>query len=207
VLSRKRTRRPEGIEYTRPVLPDGTLGKDPDGPQDVVAVVQTEDRAGVVINAKLPLLPAGGVVAPTKVQELSRRDGQPLSRRTLVKMGLGAVYDALEKVLESPIAQAHLGDRWTVRRPFPGRPGRPDLDYALWAKRYVEALEVDSARPVKHLISTSDELVTGDEIRARLQRARKRGLLTAAPKGRPGGELTDKAKALLREAGLIEEDS
>jgi hypothetical protein len=191
------------IEYTRPVLADGTLGQYPDGPRDVVAVIQTEDREGVVVNAKLPLLPADGAVAVDKIRELSRQDGQPLGRRALMRMGLGAVHKALGKVLESPIAQAHLGERWTLEKPNPGRPGRDDLFYAQWAHRYVEALEVEPTKPVKHLEVTSDDPgVTGDEIRARLRRARERGLLTAAPTGRPGGELTDKAKRLLREAGL-----
>jgi hypothetical protein len=44
-----------------------------------------------------------------------------------------------------------------------------------WAQRYVEALEVAPTRPIKHLVSTSDEPVTGDEIRDRLRRARERG--------------------------------
>jgi hypothetical protein len=53
-------------------------------------------------------------------------------------------------------------------------------------------------------VLTSDEPVTGDEIRARLRRARERGLLTAPDrKGVPGGELTNAAKTVLRKARLL----
>ncbi len=38
-------------------------------------------------------------------------------------------------------------------------------------------------------------------LRAKLNKARARGLLTAAPPGRAGGELTDKGRALARLAG------
>jgi hypothetical protein len=174
----------------------------PDGPRDVVAIVQTEDSEGVVVNVRLPLHAAQGAVAVERV-ELSRRDGQPLSRRALARMGLGAVHKVLGKVLESPIAQAHLGQRWTLQKPYPGRPGRDDLFYAQWAERYVEALDVAPDKPIKHLVDVGDEVVTGDEVRARLRRARERGLLTSpARKGVPGGELTDKAKRVLHEAGV-----
>ena len=38
-------------------------------------------------------------------------------------------------------------------------------------------------------------------MRTQVSTARKRGMLTGVP-GRPEGKLTDKAKAMLREAGL-----
>jgi hypothetical protein len=192
------------IEYTRPIKSDGTLGRDPDGPRDVIAIVQSKDPKGVVMNAKLLLVAADGDVAVEAV-ELRRRDGQPISRRALGSMGLGAVYKALSNVLHTPIAQAHLGEQWTLKVPIPGRPGRDDLFYAQWARRYVKALEAAPRSPIAHLVATSDNPgTTGDEIRARIRRARERELLTSTPKGRPGGELTDKAKALLRDAGLLE---
>jgi hypothetical protein len=126
-----------------------------------------EDSEGVVVNAKSPLVAAEGAVAVEKV-ELSRRDGEPLSRRIPGRMGLGAAHRVLGNVLETSIARVHLGESWTprLRVPYPGRRGRDDLDYALEARRYVEALEVAPTRPVKYLVDTSDGHVTGDEIRA-----------------------------------------
>jgi hypothetical protein len=197
------------IEYSRPVLPDGTVGQDPAGPADVVAIVQTKDREGVVLNARLPLLAAEGAVAIEAV-ELRREDGQPLGRRALARMGLGAVYKALEKVLQSQIAQAHLGDQWTLEVPFPGRPGRSDLFYAETALEYVRALDAEPNTPVRHMVDEAakrGDHMTPDELRARLRRARDRKLLTKALPGKAGGRLTAKAKRVLRKAGLIEEDS
>ena len=171
----------------------------------VTSVMARRTRAAKAGTLHSGLSRTGGVSGWGLECHQPRAGGQPLSRRALGRMGLGAVHKALSKVLQMPIAQAHLGERWTLRTPYPGRPGRDDLFYARWAQRYVEALKAAPAKPVKHLEVTSDEPgVTGDEIRARLRRARERRLLTAAPKGRPGGELTDKANALLREAGLIE---
>ena len=46
--------------------------------------------------------------------------------------------------------------------------------------------------------------VTADEVRARLRRARRRGLLTDAEPGRPGGCLTDRARMELQRVGLGE---
>ena len=59
---------------------------------------------------------------------------------------------------------------------------------------------------VRYLIEQGRYL-TADEAKARVRRARERGLLTKATKGRPGGRLTNKGRKLLREAGLIEEDN
>ena len=78
----------------------------------------------------------------------------------------------------------------------PGPRGRDDLHYARWAALYVAAL-ARSTTPVaklagQHNISTS-------RIRNILHAARRRGLLTEAPPGRPGGELTERARQLLAE--------
>lgn len=178
----------------------------PDGPENVAAVALTDELA-----ARMPLMPSEGAVQIRSV-ELRRRDGQPLSRRALGRMGLGTVHRALAQVLASPIARAHLGQPWTVELPRgPGRRGTPDLEYARWAAVYAAAVEQAPTRPVHHMIDTGmiDHLVadpshvTNAEVRARLRRARERGLLTSAAAGVAGGELTDKAKTLLDDAGLL----
>jgi len=155
--------------------------------------------------ARLSLIPGEGTVQADFVQ-LRRLDRRPVSRGALGRMGLGTVHRALEHVLASPIAAAHLGKAWAYEAPKPGRPGRDDLHYAKAALAYVEALKADPRRPVKHMVDTSPEL-TPDEVRARLRRARERELLTGAPKGRPGGELTEKAKKVLHDAGLLTEST
>jgi hypothetical protein len=53
-----------------------------------------------------------------------------------------------------------------------------------------------------HLVADPDH-VTVAEVRARLRRARERGLLTSAAAGVAGRELTNEAKRLLDEAGVL----
>jgi hypothetical protein len=75
----------------------------------------------------------------------------------------------------------------------PGRRGRHDLDYARVAARYTAHL--DSATPVADLAAELD--VKPSQVRNSLYEARRRDLLTAAPKGKPGGSLTMKARRVL----------
>lgn len=82
-------------------------------------------------------------------------------------------------------------------RPRPGRAGRRDAFYALWAQRYVDALAETGGRPMPVLTDRFHE--SAASIRAFLGKARALGLLTEAPAGRAGGELTSKARALLGE--------
>lgn len=87
----------------------------------------------------------------------------------------------------------------------PGRAGRPDRYYAIWANAYVDRLREGSATPVKDL-TTAPPVVLGvgageaseATIRDTLTEARERGLLTSSPRGKAGGELTPKALRLLR---------
>jgi hypothetical protein len=76
----------------------------------------------------------------------------------------------------------------------PGRRGRPDSFYAEWAARYVTAMR-EEGPPLPRLREEYDfDMST---IRGFLYEARRRGLLTRAPSGRAGGELTAKARGLL----------
>ena len=71
----------------------------------------------------------------------------------------------------------------------------PDEDYARLAADYVQACESGSRSPVAD-VAKAREMKTS-ALRAALDRARKRGLLTRETGGRAGGQLTPKAKALL----------
>lgn len=78
----------------------------------------------------------------------------------------------------------------------PGRRGRQDIEYARIAREYVARL--DEPAPVRAL---SEALFLSEQrTRNVLMEARQRGLLTTPPKGRAGGKLTAKAKAILKEA-------
>lgn len=76
----------------------------------------------------------------------------------------------------------------------PGRAGRPDLFYAEWAARYVTAMR-ETGPPLPRL--AEEHGFNTSTIRGFLNEARRRGLLTQAPLGRAGGELTEKARELL----------
>jgi hypothetical protein len=82
----------------------------------------------------------------------------------------------------------------TDEQPKRGRPPLSDLELARAARIYERALK--SRKPIDRV---REELsVSEDTARKRVGMARKRGLLTEAPSGRPGGRLTPKAKELLR---------
>lgn len=91
------------------------------------------------------------------------------------------------------------------RTPSPQRPGRPaltDEHLAAVALHYTTALAA-GAPTTAHVMTQMQE---GDEhlpIASWVDKARKRGFLTPSPKpGRPGGELTKKARTLIAEHGL-----
>jgi hypothetical protein len=92
---------------------------------------------------------------------------------------------------QTPIAQIET-DRWTPRK--------GDVRLAQTAKLYVEALQTGSKRPVADVqdqLAQEGHRYNATTIRTMLNRARKRGLLTPASKGRAGGDLTDEARKLL----------
>ena len=136
----------------------------------------------------------------------------PITARFLRQLPLGEIQNAARHaVLKSAAAddrareapERSVTEHWErtfdeTRRP--GRRGRDDRFYAELAAAYVDRVQVKkpSARPVEDL--ANDMGYSPSQIRNLLYVARKRELLTSAPAGRPGGELTAKARHLL-EAG------
>jgi len=141
--------------------------------------------------------------------------GEGLTARALHSIPLGelqaslreAAHNTLQTVAASVDAAADLDVtlsaeaerlRRVTRHVFhqtrrPGRAGRSDIHYARVADLYVRAL----GKP-KPVVELSRELyVSQSQVRNMLHAARQRGLLTAAPLGRPGGQLTEKARQLL----------
>ncbi len=84
------------------------------------------------------------------------------------------------------------------RRGRRGPKGWPDEDYAQLADDYVRACKSGSRSPVADMAKARGMKDTA--LRAAVSRARKRGLLTRQTGGRAGGQLTQRAKALLRPA-------
>ena len=121
----------------------------------------------------------------------------------------GLTVDVVRSIRFGPL---HVGVREYLQLPFntgaildtdrnelggarrPGRRGRDPVFYAEWAARYVNACRT-SETPLPVL---ADEYAFGEStIRGFLGEARRRGLLTTAPAGKAGGELTEKGKRLL----------
>ncbi len=88
------------------------------------------------------------------------------------------------------------------RKPRGPRSGA-DVRYAQIAARYVELVEhTDTPRA-----QIADEFHLGNEtIQNYLYRARERGLLTSPGQGRTGGQLTERARAILRDLDQEDED-
>lgn len=79
--------------------------------------------------------------------------------------------------------------------PRPGAAGRGHRHYAVIAARYVDLLSHGEAKPVEAL---AEQLGCGKKSASNyLTLARNKGLLTRLGRGIAGGELTDKARALL----------
>lgn len=93
--------------------------------------------------------------------------------RLFKRLRLGALQTQLAGEVRRPWVLMQVGRTWAdaVMSPArPGRRGRPDLHYAIWAKRYVEALKVDRAHPVPLM----------------LERELARGRSTTPPRRRSG---------------------
>lgn len=127
---------------------------------------------------------------PKVVENLKRRMGEHAARQVLGRFGM---------VGTAPVVPLR-----------PGRAGRADEFYALWAAAYVERISSGSHHPVWELAANppvrirerqATKHLSGHTVRDVLREARGRDLLTSPPMGRSGGELTPKARRLLRKLG------
>ena len=170
-------------------------------PQETVVFTTRVDDAELKIVVKA----TGGAIAPHQIT-IEMPDGSALPASLFTRLRLTPVFDQMSRDFDSPVINYQLGmfdstgwDEPFLQRPRPGRKGRPDWEYALWASRYVSACEQDPARPIALLVKR----FSGHKesmLRAILYKARRRGLLTDTPqKGRAGGVLTALAVRLLKE--------
>lgn len=133
-------------------------------------------------------LPAGGVTS-----------------RLLRRLPLGEIVEAVRSDLRltartvrphgrAGSLMAHNAEQFARR---PGRAGRSDRDYAEVAAAYVAILATSDPKPVEMLAAQT--FLSPSQIRNVLYEARRRELLTKAPPGRPGGQLTEKCRRILEE--------
>jgi hypothetical protein len=122
-----------------------------------------------------------------------------LSASVVRSIRVGAHLQAGEDILAVMRTKGHLDEQSdeqigrSVRRRMQDR---STLDLARLAKRYVDALQRGSRRPI-HDIATEDR-VEASTIRMAIYRARQRGLLTKPKQGSRGGTLTPAAAQLLK---------
>lgn len=157
------------------LFPDGADGRDP-------IVGLGEGKA----------VPPGGLTSRTVRQvRLSELTDRPhLRAEVLERLGVRppSMIDGFPELSEEP------------RRP--GRRRRSDLFLARIANRYEALVESGSRKPIVELTSQlTNEGGSYSEatVRGFVNEARTRGLLTSAPRGRPGGRVTPKAEQLIAE--------
>jgi hypothetical protein len=134
-------------------------------------------------------LPEGGITA----RLLRRvRVGEVIERaHQLVKSGEGlSSRTDLDSLVPKQLQE--LVRRAPAR---PGRAGREDYYYAVWAARYVSKVATGSKHP--NIDVAKEFEVTPEKVRDHVYESRRRELLTKTIWGRPGGELTGKARAIL----------
>ncbi len=154
-----------------------------------------------------------GQAAPHQIT-IKMADDSALPPQVFTRLRITPVFNQMSQDFKSPVIQRRLDifeeSAWKepfLSRPRPGRKGRPDWEYAMWAARYVSACRQDARRPIARLTKEHANH-TESMLRAILNKARNRGLLTATPqKGVAGGRLTKRALQLLREnRSLIDDD-
>ena len=173
----------------------------------------SQDAWRDVIRGELPpgTAPAGGLTARRLRSGLHVGEAQEQARRLLEIVGRKVTW---ARDPDAPRGLGLAGGTWSslgyrpeaVQEPRrPGRRGHGDLYYIEYAARYVAALDRGSSKAVAEVaeeLSRDGRPHTAEYIRDVIHQARRRGLLTHAPPGRPGGQLTDKAHAVLEAASV-----
>ena len=113
----------------------------------------------------------------------------------LVKRGLAGIG--------SEWAELPWNDWLSTDRSRVGRGGRSDRFYAEWAASYVRFITRGEPNPVIRL--AEKECLSVSQVRTILGEARKRNLLSEAPRGRAGGYLTSLAESILSKPPIPEE--
>ena len=113
----------------------------------------------------------------------------------LVKRGLAGIG--------SEWAELPWNDWLSTDRSRVGRGGRSDRFYAEWAASYVRFITRGEPNPVIRL--AEKECLSVSQVRTILGEARRRNLLSEAPRGRAGGYLTSLAESILSKPPMPEE--
>lgn len=178
---------------------------------DLAAAVASAELDGVPgVSVEFHLRLVNDEVGLSEVRALASGEGEtmPLHSELAVRLRLTEYLRQVEREVKRPSVLMTLPEVWSTAAvkvaKRPGPHGHGERFYAVWAKRYVDAVN-DEARALavyKHL----GALHPGNRpetIAQWIMKARDKGLLTETGKGKRGGELTDRGKRLL--AGHDEE--
>jgi hypothetical protein len=121
-----------------------------------------------------------------------------LSTAMLRKIALVRLVQRGLSAIPSELAERPWNDWLSADRSRVGRAGRDDLFYAEWAAAYVQYVTSGEANPAVRL--AEEKFLSVSQVRSILGEARKRDLLSNAPRGRAGGYLTSLAESILSES-------
>lgn len=116
-----------------------------------------------------------------------------ITARMMRQLRVGELLAALRAATQQADRYVGSSPELTVNTRV-GRRGRNDSYYAGWAAAYVEAL-ARSSRPVEDLAVRNS--LSSSQVRNLIHACRRRGMLTASPPGRAGGQLTAAARRIL----------
>lgn len=204
---------------TRPPLPDpkavrlpGPFATWPDSgdPSILYAQMPLRDHDGYAVQARFQV--SSGLHAEWIAVVAAPDAPGPITARMMRAVAMGDLERRLRQSVDrwgtvAPDGPVGTAPHEPTRQRFdmarstyellhhPGRSGRPDLPYAEIAYAYCELLK-STAHPIPAL---ADEWgVSRGRVRNMLNQARERGLLTSRGRGLVGGDLTEKAKEVLR---------
>jgi hypothetical protein len=167
--------------------------------------LKVKDGTPLISEIRVAAVAPENYIAERRIPDDAPVIGDGITARVLRKVPVGP--EVIARALEtSPIQKAigagpstfQAAARNEPRRP--GSHGRPDLYYARLAQLYVELVNAGSRSPVQNIadrLSADGQPYSRDYVRDQLVDARRRGLLTHPPRGRPGGQLTRRAVKLL----------
>lgn len=185
------TRKTEGRASLR--LVDWTFDYDRREFDEIVC--ELEGHPGWRILPEVVTTEAGLLLKSLRVEPANGMPAAGITTRMLRQIRTGDLYAALRAASRQAGAYVGVTPDVSVGTRV-GRRGRGDRYYAVWAAEYVEAL-TRSVRPVDDLAQRHN--LSASQIRNLMHSCRRRGLLTASPPGRAGGELTSRARDLLEE--------
>ncbi len=184
---------------------DPERSPDEEGAYWYEAEAQLEDYPGFEVRVKIRSLEGNVEVVDVRVYKAPARAvhkvaAGPVTTRMLRAVPLGAIQQHALEALAAASSASWLPEGSVAPfrdNPYPGRRGRDDLEYALLAAKYV-AWVARSRTPMRDLAAA--EYMSVKTLKNKVTEARYRELLTRSGRGTAGGELTEKARRLLREA-------